>query len=198
MRACAARRPCERRSETRVCAADDLFYQSAGTAALLSGARPFPAAGTATQPQERLRDTLTILHVLRAQKRGPRPVLPVSSTGRDDAGRRLQGPATEVDRQDGQALSAAQVLPLGDELSRVREDQAAVLLPGNERERHGCEGRPRRIRGREWNDDVGLGRGGAVRRSEFFIIPIASCLQGTILAPTPARPPTDGSVAHGH
>jgi hypothetical protein len=31
--------------------------------------------------------------------------------------------------------------------------------------------------------------GGAVRRSETFIIPIASCLQGTILAPTPARPP---------
>jgi hypothetical protein len=31
--------------------------------------------------------------------------------------------------------------------------------------------------------------GGAVRRSETFIIPIASCLQGTILAPIPARPP---------
>jgi hypothetical protein len=40
--------------------------------------------------------------------------------------------------------------------------------------------------------------GGAVRRSETFIIPIASCLQGTILAPTPARFPTAGSVAHGH
>jgi hypothetical protein len=36
---------------------------------------------------------------------------------------------------------------------------------------------------------VGLGQGGAVRRSETFTIPIASCLQGTILAPTPARPP---------
>jgi hypothetical protein len=45
---------------------------------------------------------------------------------------------------------------------------------------------------------VGLGRGGAVRRSEISFIPIASCLQGTILAPTPARPPTAGSVAHGH
>jgi hypothetical protein len=45
---------------------------------------------------------------------------------------------------------------------------------------------------------VGLGRGGAVRRSETFIIPIASCLQGTILALTSARPPTAGSVAHGH
>jgi hypothetical protein len=31
--------------------------------------------------------------------------------------------------------------------------------------------------------------GGAVRRSETFVIPIASCLQGTILAPIPARPP---------
>ena len=31
--------------------------------------------------------------------------------------------------------------------------------------------------------------GDAVRRSETFTIPIASCLQGTILAPTPARPP---------
>ena len=32
--------------------------------------------------------------------------------------------------------------------------------------------------------------GGAVRRSETFtIVPIASCLQGTILAPTQARPP---------
>jgi hypothetical protein len=31
--------------------------------------------------------------------------------------------------------------------------------------------------------------GGAVRRSEPFTIPIASCLQGTILAPTQARPP---------
>jgi hypothetical protein len=40
--------------------------------------------------------------------------------------------------------------------------------------------------------------GGAVRRSETFIIPIVSCLQGTILAPTPARLPTAGSVAHGH
>jgi hypothetical protein len=45
---------------------------------------------------------------------------------------------------------------------------------------------------------VGLGRGGAVRRSETFFIPIASCLQGTILASTPARPPTAGSVARGH
>jgi hypothetical protein len=40
--------------------------------------------------------------------------------------------------------------------------------------------------------------GGAVRRSEPFIVPIASCLQGTILAPTPARLLTVGSVAHGH
>jgi hypothetical protein len=31
--------------------------------------------------------------------------------------------------------------------------------------------------------------GGAVRRSETFFIPIASCLQGTILVPTPARLP---------
>jgi hypothetical protein len=68
-----------------------------------------------------------------AQKRMPRPELPVGSTGLGDTGRRPRGPATEVDRQDGQALSAAQVLPLGDELSRVREDQAAVLLPGNDR-----------------------------------------------------------------
>jgi hypothetical protein len=37
-----------------------------------------------------------------------------------------------------------------------------------------------------------------VRRSETFIIPIASCLQGTILAPTPARLSTAGSVAHCH
>ena len=118
------------------------YHHSAGTAFLVSGARPFPAAGTATQPQERLRDALTILHVLRAQKRKPRPVLPVSSAGRDDASRRPLGPATEVDRKDGQALSAAQVLPLGDELSRVREDQAAVLLPGNDRERRGCRQSP--------------------------------------------------------
>ena len=41
--------------------------------------------------------------------------------------------------------------------------------------------------------------GGAVRRSErLFRFPIASCLQGTILAPTTARLPTAGSVAHGH
>jgi PAB1-binding protein PBP1 len=45
---------------------------------------------------------------------------------------------------------------------------------------------------------VGLGRGGAMRRSVPFIIPISSCPQGTILAPTPARLPTAGSVAHGH
>ena len=44
---------------------------------------------------------------------------------------------------------------------------------------------------------VGLGRG-AVRRSETFIIPIASCFQGTILALTPAMLPTAGSVARGH
>jgi hypothetical protein len=37
-----------------------------------------------------------------------------------------------------------------------------------------------------------------MRRSEAFIIPIASCLQGMIMAPTPARPPTAGSVALGH
>jgi hypothetical protein len=37
-----------------------------------------------------------------------------------------------------------------------------------------------------------------VRRSETFTIPIASCLQGTILAPSPAGLPTAGSVAHGH
>jgi hypothetical protein len=34
---------------------------------------------------------------------------------------------------------------------------------------------------------------GVVRRSETFTIPIASCLQGTILAPTPARPPRPAS-----
>jgi hypothetical protein len=45
---------------------------------------------------------------------------------------------------------------------------------------------------------VGLGLGGAVRRSETFIIPIASCLQGKILAPSTARLPTAGSVALGH
>jgi hypothetical protein len=39
-------------------------------------------------------------------------VLPVSSTGRCDAGRRPRGPVTEVDRQNGQALSAAQAPPL--------------------------------------------------------------------------------------
>ncbi len=33
----------------------------------MSGARPFPAAETATQPQERLRDALAILHVLRGE-----------------------------------------------------------------------------------------------------------------------------------
>jgi hypothetical protein len=54
-----------------------------------------------------------------------------------------------------------------------------------------------------------LGRaraGGAVRRSEIiiipiaeiFIIPIASCLQGMVLALSPARLPTASSVAHGH
>jgi hypothetical protein len=99
-RAWATTRPSERKSETRVYAADDYYHHPAGTSALVSGAWPFPAAGTATQPKERLRDALTILHVSRAQKQGPRPVLPVSSTGRDDASRRPRGPATEVDRQD--------------------------------------------------------------------------------------------------
>jgi hypothetical protein len=42
---------------------------------------------------------------------------------------------TEVDRQDGQSLSAVQVLSFADELSRVLEDQAAVLLSVNDRER---------------------------------------------------------------
>jgi hypothetical protein len=125
MRAWATRRPGERKSETLIYAADDYFFylHSAGTARLVSGARPFPAARTAIQPQERLRDALTIPHVLRAQNRRPRPMLPVSSTGRDDASRRPRGSATEVDRQDGQALSAAQVLPLEDELSfgRIRQ-----------------------------------------------------------------------------
>jgi hypothetical protein len=41
------------------------YHHSASTAFLESGARPLPAAGTATQPQERLRNALTILHVLR-------------------------------------------------------------------------------------------------------------------------------------
>jgi hypothetical protein len=43
--------------------------------------------------------------------------------------------------------------------------------------------------------------GGAVRRSETStIVPIASCLQGTILAPTPARPPRPAAwlTAIGH
>jgi hypothetical protein len=44
---------------------------------------------------------------------------------------------------------------------------------------------------------VRLGRG-AVRRSESLRFPIASCLQGSILAPTAARLPTACSVAHGH
>jgi hypothetical protein len=101
----------------RVHAAADCYHRSTGTAFLMSGARPFPAAKTATQPQERLRDALTILHVLQAQKRRPLPVLPVSGAGRDDAIRRPLGPAAEVDRHDGQALGAAQVLSLGDELS---------------------------------------------------------------------------------
>jgi hypothetical protein len=126
------------------------YHHSAGTAAAGgSGARPFSAAGTATQPQERLRDALAIIHVLRAQKRRQRLVLPVGSAGRDDASRRPRGPADEVDHHDGQALGGAQVLSL----SRVREDQAAVLLPGNDREQRGCEGRPHWNGGREWGDD---------------------------------------------
>jgi hypothetical protein len=40
------------------------YHHSAGTAFLESGARPFPAVGTATHPQERLRDALAVLHVL--------------------------------------------------------------------------------------------------------------------------------------
>jgi hypothetical protein len=140
----AARRPASGRAR-RVYAADDCYNHSASTAFLVSGARPLPAAETATQSQERLRNALTTLHVSRAQKQRPRPVLPVSSTRRDDAGRRPRGPATEVNSQDGQTLSAAQVLPFADELSRVREDQAAVLLPVNNRERRGCESRPSRI-----------------------------------------------------
>jgi hypothetical protein len=49
------------------------------------------------------------------------------------------------------------------------------------------------------NDNAASGSGGdAVRRSGSFFIPIASCLQGTILAPTQARLPTTGSVAHGY
>jgi hypothetical protein len=50
--------------------------------------------------------------------------------------------------------------------------------------------------GRSWDPELDVAAqlcraraGGAVRRSETFIIPIASCLQGTILAPTPARLP---------
>jgi hypothetical protein len=42
---------------------------------------------------------------------------------------------TEVDRQDCQSLSTVQVLSFADELSRVLEDQAAVLLSVNDHER---------------------------------------------------------------
>jgi hypothetical protein len=49
-------------------------------------------------------------------------------------GRRPRAPATEVDRQDGPSLSAAQILPVADKLSRLREDQAAILLSGDDHE----------------------------------------------------------------
>jgi hypothetical protein len=130
-RARAARLLGERKSKTRLHAADNCYNHPAGTAALVPGALSLPAARTATQLQERLRDALTILHVALAQKRG----LPMSSAGHSHASRRPRGPMTEVDRQDGQSLSAVQVLSFADELSRVLEDQAAVLLSVNDRER---------------------------------------------------------------
>jgi hypothetical protein len=45
---------------------------------------------------------------------------------------------------------------------------------------------------------TGHGVGLAGRRPETFLLPIASCLQGTILAPISATLATAGSVAHSH
>jgi hypothetical protein len=84
-------------SQALLCATDFYYTHTAGTSALAPVRKALPAAEKIAQPQERLRDALTILTVPRAEERRTGPVSPVSSTGRVRAGRRPGTPVTEVE-----------------------------------------------------------------------------------------------------